>query len=86
MKAKGLTKNATERHRTHQKYVDQVLGDEKVVSCKMNNIQSKNFNMYTQYISVGIYQTRFLPFSRNDVRKISRTKSKISLLKKAILF
>ena len=35
---------------THQKYVDQVLGDEKVVSCKMSNIQSKNFNMYTQYI------------------------------------
>ena len=35
---------------THQKYVDQVLGDEKAVSCKMNNIQSKNFNMYTQYI------------------------------------
>ena len=40
MKTKGLTKNATERHLTHQKYVDQVLGDEKVVSCKMNNIQS----------------------------------------------
>jgi len=35
----------------HQRiYHYQVLGDEKVVSCKMSNIQSKNFNMETQYI------------------------------------
>ena len=47
--AKGLTKNATAKSLTHQKYVNQVLGDEKVVSCKMTNIQSKNSNMYTQY-------------------------------------
>ena len=50
MTLKGLSKNATARYMTHQKYVDQVLGDEKVESCKMSNIQSKNFNMYTQYI------------------------------------
>ena len=49
MTAKGLTKNAAARYLTHQKYVDQALGDEKVVSCKMANIQSKNFNMYLQY-------------------------------------
>ena len=49
MTLKGLSKNATARYMTHQKYVDQVLGDEKVVSCKIVNIQSKNFNMYTQY-------------------------------------
>ena len=49
MTAKGLTKNAAARYLTHQKYVDQALGDEKVVSCKMTNIQSKNFNMYLQY-------------------------------------
>ena len=47
MTAKGLTKNAAARYLSHQKYVDQVLGDEKVVSCKMTNIQSKNSNMYT---------------------------------------
>ena len=28
-------------------YVDQVLKDEEIVSCKMNNIQSKNFEIYT---------------------------------------
>ena len=50
MKAKDLTKNATERYLTHQSYVDQVLGDEAVVSCKMSNIQSKNFKMYTEHI------------------------------------
>ena len=50
MTLKSLSKDATARYLTHQKYVDQVLGDEKVVSCKMSNIQSKNFNMYTQYI------------------------------------
>ena len=50
MTLKGLSKNATAKYLTHQKYVNQVLGDEKVVSCKMSNIQSKNFNMETQYI------------------------------------
>ena len=31
-------------------YVDQVLKDEEAVFCKMSNIQSKNFKMFTQYI------------------------------------
>ena len=51
MKAKGLTKESVKKYLTHQMYVDQVLKDEKVISCKMSNIQSKNFRMYTQYIS-----------------------------------
>jgi hypothetical protein len=50
IKAKGLTKDSTKKYLTHQMYVDQVLKDEMIVSCKMQNIQSKNFRMYTRYI------------------------------------
>ena len=50
IKAKGLNKESVKKYITHQMYVDQVLKDEKVISCKMQNIQSKNFRMYTQYI------------------------------------
>ena len=50
MKAKGLTKTSVKKYLTHQMYVDRVLKDERVISCKMNKIQSKNFRMYTQYI------------------------------------
>ena len=50
MKAKGLSKTSTSRYITHQMYVDQVLKDQEAISCKMSNIQSKNFRMYTQYI------------------------------------
>ena len=31
-------------------YVDQVLKDEEAVFCKISNIQSKDFRMFTQYI------------------------------------
>ena len=50
MRAKGLNRESVKKYLTHQMYVDQVLKDEKVVSCKMSNIQSKSFRMYTQYI------------------------------------
>ena len=50
MKAKGLSESSTKKYLTHQMYVDQVLNNDKAVSCKMSNIQSKNFNMHTQYI------------------------------------
>ena len=50
MKAKGLSKTSTSRYISHQIYVDQVLKDQEAISCKMSNIQSKNFRMYTQYI------------------------------------
>lgn len=50
IKAKGLSKESVKNYITHQMYVDQVLKDEKIVSCKMSNLQSKNFQLYTQYI------------------------------------
>ena len=58
MKEKNISKEEATKNiskmdyapKVHQKYVDQVLKDEKIVNCKMSNIQSKNFNMYTQYI------------------------------------
>ena len=50
MRAKGLNRESVKKYLTHQMYVDQVLKDQKVISCKMQNIQSKNFRMYTQYI------------------------------------
>ena len=33
-----------------QGFTDFVLKDQEAISCKMSNIQSKNFRMYTQYI------------------------------------
>jgi len=32
MKAKGVTKSTTKKHLTQQMYVDQVIGDQKIIS------------------------------------------------------
>ena len=50
MRAEDLNGEPVKKYLTHQMYVDQVLKDEKVVSCRVQNIQSKNFRIYTQYI------------------------------------
>ena len=50
IRAKGLSMTSTSRYITHQMCVDQVLKDQEALSCKMSNIQSKNFRMFTQYI------------------------------------
>ena len=48
MKGKGLTASSLERYITNEMYVNQVLKDQEAISCKMSNIQSKNFRIYTQ--------------------------------------
>lgn len=88
MKAKGLSKDSVKKYLTHQMYVDQVLKDEKVFSCKMQNIQSKNFRMYTQYIwkkALMNYENKrywldsiySLPFGHPWIQKIENGSMKI---------
>ncbi len=51
IKAKGISKESTKKYLNHKKFVDQVLmEDRSIFSCKMQNIQSKDFRMYSQYI------------------------------------
>ena len=70
-------------------YVNQVLKDQEAISCKMSNIQSKNFRMYTQYIFkralVNYENKRYwldsiysLPFGHPWIEKIEKDKLKIS--------
>ena len=57
MTLKGLSKNATARYMSHQKYVDQVLGDEKVVSCKMTQYPEQELqHVYTVYLQESFGQ------------------------------
>ena len=69
-------------------FVDQVLGDQNVISCKMSNIQSKNFKMYTQYIYkkalINYESKRYwldsiysLPFGHPWINKIENGRMKI---------
>ena len=69
-------------------YVDQVLKDEKIFSCKMQNIQSKNFRIYTQYIwkkALMNYENKrywldsiySLPFGHPWIQKIENGTMKI---------
>ena len=50
MRAKGISMTSTRRYITHQMYVDHVLKDQEAYYCKMSNIQSKNFRIFTQFI------------------------------------
>ena len=88
MKAKGLNRESVKKYLTHQMYVDQVLKDEKVFSCKMQNIQSKNFRIYTQYIwkkaLVNYENKRYwldsiysIPFGHPWIKKIENGTMKI---------
>ena len=88
MRAKGLTKDSVKRYLTHQRYADQILKDEKVLSCKMSSINSKNFKMYTQYIYkralVNYENKRYwldsiysLPYGHPWIQKIETDRMKI---------
>ena len=82
-RAKGISKESTERYLTHEMYVDQVLKDQEVISCKMNNIQSKNFNLNAQYIykkalvnyenkGYWLDSTYSLPFGHPLIKKVKK--------------
>ena len=84
MRAKGISKLSTEKYLTHQMYVDQVLRDQEAISCKMSNIQSKNFQLSTQYIwkkaLINYENKRYwldsiysLPFGHPLIKEIGKT-------------
>ncbi len=51
IKAKGISKESTRKYLNLKMFVDQVLmEDRSIISCKMQNVQSKDFRIYTQYI------------------------------------